>query len=117
MSNLVRLHGLDSNSTAGLPGPKEWIQDDDDEANEGENFSGEELTRAQKVTGECLWLAYRTRPDILFATNYMESMTAKKPVKVYQVGLKVISYLNATASLKLKVEAPAEITQATASGG
>ncbi|CAE7319363.1 RE1, partial [Symbiodinium sp. CCMP2592] len=113
VTNLVRLHGLDPQATAGLPCPKEWIQDDEAEG-EVENFSAEELTRAQKVTGECLWLAYRTRPDILFVTNYMAAMTAKRPVKVYQVGLKVIAYLNATATLKLKVEAAAEPTQSTA---
>ncbi|CAE7906488.1 RE2, partial [Symbiodinium microadriaticum] len=37
-----------------------------------------------------------------------------KPVKVYNVGLKVISYLNATAGLKLRVAATAEQTQSTA---
>ena len=60
VSNLVRLHGLDPDSTAGLPCPKEWIQDDDGEA-EAENYNDEELNKAQRITGECLWLACRTR--------------------------------------------------------
>ncbi|CAE7452429.1 GIP, partial [Symbiodinium necroappetens] len=102
VDNLVRLHGLDPLSKAGLPCPKEWLQDEDFN-DVAENFNEEELKRAQKVTGECLWLAYRTRPDILFVTNYLAAMTSRKPVKVYNVGLKVISYLNATAGLKLKV--------------
>ena len=113
VDNLVRLHGLDPQSKAGLPCPKEWLQDEDFN-DVAENFNEEELKRAQKVTGECLWLAYRTRPDILFVTNYMAAMTSRKPVKVYNVGLKVISYLNATAGLKLKVAATAEQTQSTA---
>ncbi|CAE7211932.1 GIP, partial [Symbiodinium necroappetens] len=103
IANLVRLHGLDVDVSAGLPCPKEWIQEDDAEAEE-ENYSSSELMMAQKVTGECLWMAYRTRPDILYATNYMAAMTTKRPVKVYQIGLKVMSYLNATAGLKLKAE-------------
>ncbi|CAE7494560.1 GIP, partial [Symbiodinium necroappetens] len=101
MANLVRLHGLDVDVSAGLPCPKEWIQEDDQAAEE-ENYSSSELMMAQKVTGECLWMAYRTRPDILYATNDMAAMTTKRPVKVYQIGLKVMSYLNATAGLKLK---------------
>ncbi|CAE7478551.1 RE1, partial [Symbiodinium necroappetens] len=113
ITNLVRLHGLDVDVSAGLPCPKEWIQEDDAEAEE-ENYSSSELMMAQKVTGECLWLAYRTRPDILYATNYMAAMTTKRPVKVYQIGLKVMSYLNATAGLKLKVEASAETEATTA---
>ena len=107
VDNLVRLHGLDPQSSAGLPCPKEWLQDEDFD-DSIENFSDDELRRAQRVTGECLWLAYRTRPDILFVTNYMAAMTSKKPVKVYHVGLKVIAYLNSTATLKLKIAATAE---------
>ncbi|CAE7478405.1 RE1, partial [Symbiodinium necroappetens] len=102
VDNLVRLHGLDPQSSAGLPCPKEWLQDEDFD-DSIENFNDDELRRAQRVTGECLWLAYRTRPDILFVTNYMAAMTSKKPVKVYHVGLKVIAYLNSTAALKLKI--------------
>ena len=107
VDNLVRLHGLDPQSSAGLPCPKEWLQDEDFD-DSIENFNDDELRRAQRVTGECLWLAYRTRPDILFVTNYMAAMTSKKPVKVYHVGLKVIAYLNSTAALKLKIAATAE---------
>ncbi|CAE7520995.1 RE1 [Symbiodinium sp. CCMP2456] len=113
VSNLVRLHNLDSEVSSGLPCPREWIQDDDDNGEDvTENYSDDELRKAQKITGECLWLAYRTRPDILYITNYMASMTSKRPVKVHQVGKRVISYLNATKTLKLKAEAEAEITQA-----
>ena len=107
VDNLVRLHGLGPQSSAGLPCPKEWLQDEDFD-DSTENFNDDELRRAQRVTGECLWLAYRTRPDILFATNYMAAMTSKKPVKVYNVGLKVIANLNSTAALKLKIAATAE---------
>ena len=110
VDNLVRLHGLDPQTSAGLPCPKEWLQDEDFD-DSVENFSDFELRRAQRVTGECLWLAYRTRPDVLFVTNYMAAMTSKKPVKVYHVGLKVISYLNATAKLKLRIAATADHTQ------
>ena len=112
ISNLVRLHGLEPTTSAGLPCPREWIQDEG--LGEEENYDAEELTRAQKVPGECLWLAYRTRPDILYVTNYMAATTTKMPVRVYQIGLKVISYLHhATAGLKLKVEATAESTEIT----
>ncbi|CAE7617868.1 GIP [Symbiodinium sp. CCMP2456] len=53
ISNLVRLHNLDSEVSAGLPCPREWIQDDDDDGDDvAENYSDDELRKAQKITGK-----------------------------------------------------------------
>ncbi|CAE7395925.1 GIP [Symbiodinium natans] len=103
VENLVRSYGLCEDAVAGLPCPKEWICDTDITKDE-ENFSEEELRRSQKMTGECLWLSCRTRPDILYVTNFMSSMVSKQPCLVYRTGLKVLAYLNATAGLKLRVD-------------
>ena len=96
-------HGLHPDTKAQLPCPREWLSDEDEEA-EVENFSESELRQGQRIVGECLWLAFRTRPDLVFITNYMASLVSKRPCFVYRVGLKVLSYLNATATLQLRVD-------------
>ncbi|CAE7300896.1 RE1, partial [Symbiodinium natans] len=101
--NLVRIHGLSEEATSNLPCPKEWLCDDDYDLQE-ENYTESELRRGQKITGECLWLSCRTRPDLLFVTNYMSSTVSRSPCRVYRIGLKVIAYLNATVDLKIRVD-------------
>ena len=103
IESLLKGHGLHPDTKAQLPCPREWLSDEDDEA-EVENFSESELRQGQRIVGECLWLAFRTRPDLVFITNYMASLVSKRPCFVYRVGLKVLSYLNATATLQLKVD-------------
>ncbi|CAE7392349.1 RE1 [Symbiodinium natans] len=101
--NLVRIHGLSEEATSNLPCPKEWLCDDDYDLQE-ENYTESELRRGQKITGECLWLSCRTRPDLLFVTNYMSSTVSRSPCRVHRIGLKVIAYLNATVDLKIRVD-------------
>ena len=108
IESLLKGHGLPPDIRAQLPCPREWLSDEDDEA-EVENFSESELRQGQRIVGECLWLAFRTRPDLVFITNYMASLVSKRPCFVYRVGLKVLSYLNSTATLQLKVDGRDEI--------
>ena len=103
VENLVKSHGLAEDSRAALPCPKEWLSDSDFPA-EVENFSEEELRQAQRLVGEYLWLSCRTRPDIVYITNYMASIVAKRPCFVAKIGTKVLSYLNASAELKLRMD-------------
>ena len=103
VENLVKSHGLAEDSKASLPCPKEWIGDADSSAEE-ENFSEEELRQGQRLVGECLWLSCRTRPDVVFVTNYMASIVAKRPCFVVKIGMKVLSCLKASAELKLKMD-------------
>ena len=103
VENLVKAHGLSEDSKAFLPCPKEWLSEAE-LAVEEENFSEEELRQGQRLVGECLWLSCRTRPDITFITNYMASIVARRPCLVARIGKKVLSYLNASAELKLKMD-------------
>ena len=103
VENLIKAHGLAEDASAALPCPKEWLSDSDLVAEE-ENFSEEELRQGQRLVGECLWLSCRTRPDIVFVTNYMASIVAKRPCLAAKIGTKVLSYLNASADLKLKMD-------------
>ncbi|CAE7425577.1 GIP, partial [Symbiodinium pilosum] len=103
IETLLKSHGMSPEARAQLPCPKEWLGDEDADA-EVENFSETELRQGQRVVGECLWLAFRTRPDLVFVTNYMASLVSKRPCFVYRIGLKVLSYLNATSTLQLRVD-------------
>ena len=69
---------------------REWLVDDEgaDEAAAQEDYTPEELKRAQKITGELLWVT-RSRPDVLFVVTMMASALARRPCHVYRVGLKV----------------------------
>ena len=103
IESLLKGHGMAPDTKAQLPCPREWLTDEDDET-EVENFSESELRQGQRIVGECLWLAFRTRPDLVFITNYMASLVSKRPCFVYRVGLKVLSYLNSTSTLQLRVD-------------
>ena len=113
VANLVRIHGLSTEDKSVLPCPREWVQDEDQET-EPEASSPEDVVKAQKITGECLWLACRTRPDILYVTNHMAALSTRRPARVCALGLRVVGYLNSTSNLKLRVEAQAEPTQSQA---
>ena len=100
IDNLAKSYGLAAEAGGGLPCPKDWLFDDEDNAEE-ENFSEDELRRGQKIVGECLWLAYRTRPDLVFITNFMSSVVGKRPCFTTRIGMKVLAYLNGSAGLRI----------------
>ena len=103
VENLVKAHGMAEDARSMLPCPKEWLADAE-LAGEEENFSEEESRQGQRLVGECLWLSCRTRPDITYVTSYMASIVAKRPCFAARIGMKVLSYLNASAKLKLKMD-------------
>ena len=100
IDNLAKGYGLTAETAGGLPCPKDWLFDDEDSAEE-ENFSEDELRRGQKIVGECLWLAYRTRPDLVFITNFMSTVVGKRPCFTMRIGMKVLAYLNGSAGLRI----------------
>ena len=104
LESLVRSYGLEPGGHVRLPCPREWLvdEDGDDLAANDEQFTPEELRRAQKVTGELLWVT-RARPDILFVVTMMASALSKRPCHVYRVGLKVMAYLAASVDVQLQL--------------
>ena len=75
----------------------------DEEHPEEENFSEAELRFGQRVVGEQLWLTMRTRPDLQFVLAWMASNVSKAPNKVALVGKRVLSYLQGTAAVTLRL--------------
>lgn len=61
-----------------------------------ESPTPEEVAQAQKETGELLWVAGRTRPDICLAVNLMCQWASKRPKGVIAIGKQVRAYLRET---------------------
>ena len=106
INDVLRSHGMDDAIATKLPCPKEWLAEDEDDGTEEENFSIAELRLGQRIVGEQLWLAMRTKPDLLYAVNYMASKVSKQPNKVAQIGRRLMSYLKETRDIKLIVYGP-----------
>ena len=63
------------------------------------------VKKAQKLSGEVLWLANRTRPDVGFASAVLSSICTRAPVRACSIGMKVMGYVAATKDYKLKIVA------------
>eukprot|EP00435_Cladocopium_sp_Y103_P052700 s362_g16.t1 len=57
---------------------------------------------AQRQTGELLWVAGRTRPDICYAVNLMCQYATKRPKGVQVIGREVRNYLKGSIDLALE---------------
>eukprot|EP00435_Cladocopium_sp_Y103_P005472 s1608_g1.t2 len=57
---------------------------------------------AQRQTGELLWVAGRTRPDVCYAVNLMCQYATKRPKGVQAIGKEVRNYLKGTIELALE---------------
>eukprot|EP00439_Symbiodinium_sp_Y106_P003580 s4711_g1.t1 len=70
---------------------------------EGGENSDDRVRLAQQITGEVLWVAQRTRPDLAYTTSMMASMCTRCPDQVVAIGLKALGYLQRTMGYGLKV--------------
>ncbi|CAE7684621.1 RE1, partial [Symbiodinium necroappetens] len=59
------------------------------------------LKLCQKASGELLWLAVRTRPDLAYSCSRIASIMSRRPKEAYLGALGVIGYLSQTAELGL----------------
>ena len=82
------------------PLPKEWVKDQPD-AEEG--YSVELLRKAQKITGELLWLTQRTRIDLAYSVALMGSWCSKAPEYVQRMGLRILEFLSCTKKFRLSL--------------
>ena len=69
-----------------------------------ETVTAEEIRAAQALTGELLWLAVRSRPDISFAVAQIGRQVSKRPRWAVQVGQGILEYLAGTPDLGLMYE-------------
>ena len=66
-----------------------------------ENPTIEDIRRGQAITGELLWLAGRSRPDISYAVSTMGRAVLKRPKWVQQIGKHVLGFLSNTQNVCL----------------
>ena len=72
------------------------------------NVSVESIRRAQKITGELLWLAGRSRPDIACGVMKMSQRAVKSPEWTACLGNNILEYLHSTRNHGLCSVAPDE---------
>ncbi|CAE7819778.1 GIP [Symbiodinium sp. CCMP2592] len=82
------------------PVPRDWVREAPDLE---EGFSPETLRRAQRITGELLWLTQRTRVDAAYAVSLMSSWCTKSPEFVVRLGTRLLHYLGSTKELRLSL--------------
>ena len=59
------------------------------------------VKEAQKITGELLWLASKTRPDVAWAVMKMSQSAVKRPLWTLEMGEAVLAYLRSTVDVGL----------------
>ena len=59
------------------------------------------ITKAQRITGELLWLSQKSRPDLSYGCSLLSSLTLKAPYRAIDVGMKMIRYLQGTKEWRM----------------
>ena len=88
--------------------PREWLEDLECDKTSEPSFTEEDLKLGQRLVGEALWLAAKTRPDIMYVVNAMASHVARKPLQVTRMGKRLLAYLAGTVDLTLVLTSPRE---------
>ncbi|CAE7769634.1 GIP [Symbiodinium sp. CCMP2592] len=109
VKDVLMSYGLEGCHTTQLPVPREWIEQAENDDEPEPDIDEEAIRKAQKIVGELLWLATKTRPDLLFTTSHMAMTLAKKPAYVSRVGQRVLTYLAGSADLRLTLGPTEEV--------
>ena len=99
LTELLRHHELSSGPGARTPCPREWLLGE--VTTEQTTYEEPSLRRAQRLTGELLWLSTKSRPDIMHAVASMSSLCLRDPILVERIGLRALSYLYSTLKVGL----------------
>ena len=96
---LLRAHAISPKQMDKVPITKELaiVPEEEEEPSEAR------IRYAQQITGEVLWLAQRTRPDLAYTSSMMAAMCTKFS-SVAEIGLKTLGYLQRTIHMSLEVE-------------
>ena len=83
IEELARSYGLSAKGRT-APVPRDWEHEDQP--------SAEVIRRAQRITGEVLWVSQRSRPDVAYCVSLMGSWITKVPTWVYKIGVRLIEF-------------------------
>ena len=100
LNEVLKHHGLLEAPGSLTPCPQNWLLGEVDL--EAVEYSEEILARAQKLTGELLWLSTRSRPDVMHAVSTMSSLCLRNPALAERIGLRTLAYLKETFDYVLK---------------
>ena len=85
IEELLRHHGLAEGKGHLTPCPQEWLIGENEFS--AQEYTPEQLRRAQAVTGELLWLSGKSRPDLMHTVATMSSCCLKDPILVERIWL------------------------------
>ena len=101
VDELVRAYGLTEACKSKIVCPKELLMVEEEMSQPCDEPT---VKLAQKLAGECLWLAQRTRLDISFATTVLCSRVSRDPLSAIAIGKRILSYLFFTKDYKLHLK-------------
>ena len=101
IKDILRAHDIPPSSTSPIQAPKHLVtfEAEEDESKEEPH----EVKLAQRLCGELLWLAQRTRPDVSFTVNAMGALICRAAPRCIQVGMKLLAYLQHTQEYALAI--------------
>ncbi|CAE7296882.1 RE1 [Symbiodinium sp. KB8] len=108
IAELLRAHNMQDTAHTQLPVPREWLESVELGRDGEVEFTEADLKLGQRFVGEALWLATKTRPDILYTVNAMASHVARRPLQIIKMGERLMAYLAGTADLELVLMPPPE---------
>ena len=101
IQELLRLHNIPAQALDKIPVSKEMVAEQVSQA----DVCKDDVHKAQQLTGEVLWLAQCSRPDLSYATSVMASLCLRNPIQVINIGIKVLGYLQRTSRFQLRIRA------------
>ena len=97
IEEVLHAHGFSGHPSL-VACPKELLHDFPNEP-----AGADALKRAQKITGELLWISQRSRPDISYLVHTMCCNTSKCPERVCEIGQRLLKFLAATKNVRLEL--------------
>ncbi|CAE7780733.1 unnamed protein product, partial [Symbiodinium sp. CCMP2456] len=102
LEEVLRSYGFKSDEKDKIPLSKEAAYFETIEGDE--EPTPQSIAEAQKITGEVMWVAHKTRPDVSFTSCLMAAITLKAPARCVEIGFKWLRYLQATKDTKMAVQ-------------
>ena len=103
IQELLRLHAVPAQVLDKVPVTKEMVA----EREIATEVEPHDIHMAQQLTGEILWLAQRSRPDLSYTTAMMASLCLRSPRQAIEIGMKTLGYVQRTSNFKFQLRVKA----------
>ncbi|CAE7267533.1 unnamed protein product [Symbiodinium sp. CCMP2592] len=106
IEEVLRHHAIPDTTLSYVQAPREMVTFEafEDEAQGTE----EQVKAAQRLCGELLWLAQRSRPDISYVVSAMGSLLSRAAARCTAIGMRLLAYLQQTKHLSLAMRATSD---------